>query len=93
MSGLPKTTHDTVIITRKLVVRHFWIDNLCIIQDDEHDWQRESGRMSTLYRNSTLTISATGAKYSTQGCCLREDPGDAFALRRRGEAGVGHYVN
>lgn len=80
MHELPKTFHDAVIITRKLGIRYLWIDSLCIIQDDEHDWQRESGRMSTLYWNSTLTISATGAKDSTQGCFLPEAPGDAVAL-------------
>lgn len=80
MSKLPKTFHDAVIITRKLGMRYLWIDSLCIIQDDEHDWQRESGRMSTLYWNSTLTISATGAKNSTQGCFLAESPEDAVAL-------------
>lgn len=80
MSELPKTFHDAVIITRKLGMRYLWIDSLCIIQDDEQDWQRESGRMSTLYWNSTLTISATGAANSTRGCFLPEAPGDAVAL-------------
>ncbi|KAJ4420960.1 hypothetical protein N0V82_004002 [Gnomoniopsis sp. IMI 355080] len=77
---LPKTFHDAVIITRKLGIRYLWIDSLCIIQDDEKDWQRESGRMSTLYWNSTITISATGAIDSTKGCFLPEACGDAVAL-------------
>lgn len=80
LSELPKTFRDAIIITQKLGIRYLWIDSLCIIQDDEHDWQRESGHMSTLYWNSTLTISATGARDSTQGCFLPEAPGDTVAL-------------
>lgn len=80
MASLPKTFYDAVIITRKLGIHYLWIDSLCIIQDDEEDWQRESGRMSTLYWNSTITVSATGARDSTQGCFLPEACGDAVAL-------------
>lgn len=34
---------------------------MCIIQDDEKDWQRESLKMAAIFRGAFLTISATSA--------------------------------
>ena len=45
VSSLPRTLRDAVLVTRKLGVRYLWIDALCIIQEDERDWQQESGRV------------------------------------------------
>lgn len=38
------------------------IDALCIIQDDEEDWARETSRMRDIYGNAVLTIAANTAK-------------------------------
>lgn len=46
-------------------LRYLWIDSLCIIQDSEEDWERESARMCAIYENATLTVaSASGG----EGC-------------------------
>ncbi|KAF8847708.1 HET-domain-containing protein [Acephala macrosclerotiorum] len=42
---LPKTFQDVVLVAKKLHMRYIWIDSLCIIQDDEDDWHRESTMM------------------------------------------------
>ncbi|RYP62384.1 hypothetical protein DL771_009756 [Monosporascus sp. 5C6A] len=65
---LPKTFRDTVRITRGLGIRYLWVDSLCIIQDSPEDWQVQSSKMSSVYRNSWLTLSATRASSAADGC-------------------------
>ncbi|KIM94607.1 hypothetical protein OIDMADRAFT_72987, partial [Oidiodendron maius Zn] len=58
MSLLPSDFRDAIVIARRLDVRYLWIDSLCIIQDDQLDWQTESAKMCTIYQDALLTISA-----------------------------------
>lgn len=69
-SSLPRTFQDAVALTRALGFQYLWIDSLCIIQDDPSDFQRESLNMDAIYSNSFLTIAATSAYDSSQGCFL-----------------------
>lgn len=43
------------------------IDSLCIIQDDNDDWMVEAEKMSEIYRNATVTLSADGAENAAGG--------------------------
>ncbi|KAI3391803.1 hypothetical protein diail_6793 [Diaporthe ilicicola] len=72
MDQLPKSYKDAITIARKLRIPFLWIDSLCIVQDSEQDWHHESGLMSEIYRNSMLTISATGAADGSHGCFIPE---------------------
>lgn len=56
---LPKTFQDAVSVTRSLGIRYLWIDSLCILQGDVHDWEVESGRMAEVYGNVHLVIAAS----------------------------------
>lgn len=67
---MPKTFRDVVQITRELGLRYLWIDSLCIIQDDHEDRVRESARMGQVYEGPRLTIAASQAHNSTEGCFL-----------------------
>lgn len=67
---LPKTFFDAIRITLLLGYEYLWIDSLCIIQDSTEDWLQQSKVMGSVYRNSTLTIAAVGAKDSHGGCFL-----------------------
>lgn len=58
---LPKTFQDAINSTRALQVRYLWIDALCIIQDSDIDWLRESLLMSSVYSNSWLNLAATSS--------------------------------
>jgi len=75
LETLPKTLQDAVLITRALSIRYLWIDALCIIQtkpgEHNEDWLRESSNMGKIYRHSVLTIAASGAKNSSEGCFYR----------------------
>lgn len=65
---LPKTFRDAVKVARDLDIPYLWIDSLCIIQDDEKDWQEESAQMASIYQNGRVTISAANSTESSGGC-------------------------
>jgi hypothetical protein len=67
---LPATFQDACTITRGLGIRYIWIDSLCIIQDDEKDWQKEAAQMAAIYQGSCMTIAATDSPNSRVGCFL-----------------------
>lgn len=47
---------DAVEITRKIGLRYLWVDSLCIVQDDAHDWDSQSAQMFRIYRESYISI-------------------------------------
>ncbi|PMD37980.1 HET-domain-containing protein [Hyaloscypha variabilis F] len=65
--GLPKTFQDAISVTRALGIDFLWVDSLCIIQDDEDDWDTECVRMGEYYENAYVTISALSASGSSEG--------------------------
>ena len=67
-SLIPETIKDAVAIIRKLGIRYFSVDSLCIVQDDERDWDLESAKMAAIYSSSVLTIAATHAADDKKGC-------------------------
>jgi len=67
-SSLPRTFQDAIKVTRSLTIRYIWIDSLCIIQDDERDWEVESSKMAAVFEGSHLTLSASAAAHSGAGC-------------------------
>ncbi|KAI9163857.1 HET-domain-containing protein [Paramyrothecium foliicola] len=67
---LTTTFREAIIFTRMMRIRYLWIDSLCIVQDDEQDWEREAGRMADIYENATLTLAAAASSHS-QGGLLR----------------------
>ena len=69
---LPKTFQDAVEVTRELNIRYLWIDSLCILQDDNRDWETESRRMEAIFANAFCTIAATSAKDSWDGFLVRQ---------------------
>ncbi|KAF7956151.1 hypothetical protein EAE96_005071 [Botrytis aclada] len=79
---LPKTFKDAINITQRLGIDFLWIDTLCIIQDDDDDWQKESAQMSSIYGGSVITIAASSARDSTEGCFLKP-PNFGGGLRAR----------
>lgn len=72
LNDLPKTFQDAIEVTRKLGVQYLWIDSLCIIQGQDGDWKRESGRMESVFSSAYCTIAATSAKDSYTGFLGKE---------------------
>lgn len=71
---LPKTFQDAIVVARRLKVPYVWIDSLCIMQDDENDWQAESLLMEKVYSSAYCNIAATASSDSSQGLFRRRDP-------------------
>ena len=78
---LPPTFRDAVLITRRLGIRHLWIDSLCIIQDSAEDWESEAARMGDVYRHGLLNIAADTARTCNDGIISRRaEPGALIKL-------------
>ncbi|KAF4628382.1 hypothetical protein G7Y89_g9770 [Cudoniella acicularis] len=67
LESLPSTFQDTVLITQKLGIRYLWIDSLCIIQDNNEDWARESCEMGNIFQNAWLVLAAAHSDDSLGG--------------------------
>lgn len=68
MELMPQTFVDAILIARALHIPHIWIDALCIVQDDNEEWQTEAANMSKIYQGSQLVITAAQSLDSSQGC-------------------------
>ncbi len=90
LQELPLTFQHAIAVTRALGIQYLWIDAICIIQDDDKDWEVESGNMASIYGNSYLTISATSSSSPAAGLApMRaaprtfehtDDEGDSFSV-------------
>ncbi|KAK5624979.1 hypothetical protein RRF57_000695 [Xylaria bambusicola] len=65
--SIPRIYKESIELTRALGIEYIWIDSLCIVQDDADDWQREAGKMKSVYGSSYLNIAATRAEDSNGG--------------------------
>lgn len=68
------TFQDAIVASLKLGIHYIWIDALCIIQDDKDDWIFEAARMTGVYLNSYLNISADASRDGTEGLFRQRDP-------------------
>ena len=81
---LPRTFKDAVSVTLALGYNHLWIDCICIIQDDNHDWEKECPKMAHIYGNADLTIAAVTATDDYAGFLgVRSNPDSPNSCRLR----------
>jgi hypothetical protein len=80
VATLPKTIQDAITMTRHLGLRFLWVDALCIFQDDEDDWSRESARMLEVYSNAHVAIAANRARGSADGLFHNRPPRSEAAI-------------
>ncbi|KAK3946859.1 heterokaryon incompatibility protein-domain-containing protein, partial [Pseudoneurospora amorphoporcata] len=66
-STLPQTIRDAITVTQQLGQQYLWIDALCIIQDSSSDWELESTKVASIYRNAHITIAAGIAVDASEG--------------------------
>jgi hypothetical protein len=68
-NALQKTIKDAINVTRSLGIRYIWVDSLCIIQsgDNGKDWVSHSTKMSEIYANCILNLSADRASTVKEG--------------------------
>lgn len=85
-TALSKTYKDAILVARSLGLAYIWIDSMCIIQDDDGDWDREAATMSAVYGGSSLNIAATAAPDGTFGCFAQTDLQHCLILLKLGES-------
>lgn len=68
---LSETIKNAIQIATSIGVRYLWVDSLCIIQEDEEDFIRESCRMASVYQQACCVIAATAAPDGTIGLFQR----------------------
>jgi len=81
---IPPTFHDALTIARALDIPYLWIDALCIVQDDYIEWQSEASKMQDIYSGSSLTIAATDAFDSLEGCFFNDNRSSDSGLDKLG---------
>ena len=80
---LPSTFRDAVTVTRMLRIRYLWVDALCILQDDQEDWLKQSCEMGTIFKNSLITIAIHSAKDSSEGFLWRRHVPEFLRIQSR----------
>ncbi len=61
IQDLPQTFRHSIFVARRFSIRYLWIDALCILQDSQEDWERESVKMRDVYANSSCNIAASAS--------------------------------
>jgi hypothetical protein len=67
LEQLPRMFQDAIVATRALNISYLWIDSLCIIQDNNKDWETESKKMEDVYSFAYVTLAASSAGSSLEG--------------------------
>lgn len=67
LDQFPKTFREAIEVSRNLEIRYLWIDSVCIVQDDEADWETEANRMASVYSEAVATIFADRAAHCDDG--------------------------
>ncbi|KAJ9603344.1 hypothetical protein H2200_012122 [Cladophialophora chaetospira] len=80
---LPATFRDACLTALYLDCNYIWIDYLCIVQDSEEDWLRESAFMTDVFSRSTLTIAASASKDPSEGLFRNRGPYESGHFRTR----------
>lgn len=55
---IPQCFRDAADVAQRLGIQHLWIDSLCIIQDDQHDWEDQFPQMASIYENAYVVVGA-----------------------------------
>ena len=61
VSDLPLTIRQALAVCSCLDMQYVWVDALCIIQDDNADWEAEARKMATVYSMAKVTIVAASS--------------------------------
>ncbi|KAG6239962.1 hypothetical protein E4U25_000116 [Claviceps purpurea] len=62
---IPQTILDAIWLTKKLGIRHLWVDRLCIVHDDEKDRMEHVEHMAYVLCNAYMAIIAAHGDVNT----------------------------
>ena len=93
VSSLPRTIQDCIRVVIRLGIGCIWFDSLCIVQDSETDWARQSSEMTDIYGFATVTIFADGAADDNVGMIRPRAHADEFKLTSNDGGSFERLVN
>jgi len=64
---LAQTILDAIELVRQIDESYLWVDNLCIVQDDEEDLRNQIDAMDQVYGAAVMTIIAAGGDDANAG--------------------------
>lgn len=53
---LPQAINEAIAKAHDIGLRYMWVDSLCVLQDSQHDKERECHATAEVYRNAAVTI-------------------------------------
>lgn len=70
---VPLTFREAILAATRLGLKYIWIDALCILQDCKTDWTTEASKMTQVYTNGHINISADASPDGSGGLFRRRD--------------------
>lgn len=64
---LSPVIRDAVKTARILSIPYLWVDSLCVLQDDNSDWESQCSQMNDIYGNARVTLIAANSKSCNEG--------------------------
>jgi hypothetical protein len=64
---ISNTIRDAITVVSKLGERYMWVENLCLLQDDEWEMRECVAHMDVFYEMATFTIIAAGSEDAFAG--------------------------
>jgi hypothetical protein len=74
LTEAPQTIQDAIGVCLLLGIHYVWIDRLCIVQDDDAEWEDEAAKMGDIYQYSFLTVVASSAASAEHGFLRDRNP-------------------
>ncbi|KAI3320528.1 heterokaryon incompatibility protein-domain-containing protein [Xylariaceae sp. AK1471] len=74
LAKLTKTFQESAMTAASVGYSFLWIDSLCIVQDSQEDWKRESVTMRDVYKNAAFTIVASASWSGKEGLFRAQNP-------------------
>ncbi|KAF3760286.1 hypothetical protein M406DRAFT_269325 [Cryphonectria parasitica EP155] len=62
-----RVVKDAMILAKSLGLRYIWVDSLCIVQDEEHDWEYMVPLMDRIYGSGVVNICAAAGQDCSAG--------------------------
>lgn len=101
LDQIPPTIKDAIYVTKEIGFRYLWVDNLCIVQDDQGIKPKTIQTMDLVYSAADLVVVAAGsadAYASISGCHIGSRgprqpieelaPGFRLAFKNRWQDGI-----
>lgn len=71
---MPAVLRDAIQLTRALGIPFLWIDALCILQDDQSDWEQQCAEMHHIYGSAQLTFCVANSRSCNEGFLQPKNP-------------------